>query len=123
MVTTTIDLFKHTPDFRTVKAGEVVFNAGDKGDFMYVVQEGTVEIILNGQHIEDIGPGGIFGEMALIDSHPRSASAIAKTDAHIVPIDEKRFNFMVQQTPFFALHVMKITVERLRLRMQRAALG
>jgi CRP-like cAMP-binding protein len=122
MVTTTIDLFKHTPDFRAVKAGEVIFNAGDKGDFMYVVQEGMVEIILNSQHIEDIGPGGIFGEMALIDSHPRSASAVARTDAHLVPIDEKRFNFMVQQTPFFALHVMKITVERLRLRMQRAAL-
>lgn len=123
MVTTTVNLFKNTADFRTVTAGETIFNAGDKGDFMYVVQEGEIEIVLNGRHVETIGPGGIFGEMALIDNHPRSASAIAKTDAHIVPIDEKRFNFMVQQTPYFALHVMKITVERLRLRMQDATHG
>ncbi len=123
MVTTTVNLFRNTTDFRTVTAGEIIFNAGDKGDFMYVVQEGEIEIVLNGRHVETIGPGGIFGEMALIDNHPRSASAIARTDAHIVPIDEKRFNFMVQQTPFFALHVMKITVERLRLRMQDATRG
>ena len=123
MVTTTVNLFRNATDFRVVQAGETIFNAGDPGDFMYVVQQGEIEIVLNGRHIETIGPGGIFGEMTLIDNHPRSASAVAKTEAHIVPIDEKRFGFMVQQTPYFAVQVMKITVERLRLRMQDATRG
>jgi CRP-like cAMP-binding protein len=52
--------------------------------------------------------------MALIDRRPRSATAIAKTDAHLVRIDERRFQFMVQQTPFFALEVMRTIVRRLR---------
>jgi CRP-like cAMP-binding protein len=55
-----------------------------------------------------------MGEMALIDSQPRSATAVALTDCSLAVIDEKRFLFMVHETPFFALDIMRILAERLR---------
>jgi len=53
-------------------------------------------------------------EMALIDARERSATAIAKSDCRLAPVDQKRFLFMVQQTPFFSLDVMRVLVRRLR---------
>lgn len=114
---TTVNLFRHSTDAKALSAGEVIFSAGDPGDVMYVVQEGEVDIVLGDRVIDSIGPGGIIGEMALIDSRPRSATALARTDCRLVPIDEKRFAFLVQQTPNFALTVMRLMVERLRRRM------
>ena len=94
--------------------GEVVFAEGDKGEHMYVVRSGEIEIERNGQVIETLSGGGIFGEMALIDGSPRSATARAKTDAEVAPISEKSFLFLVHETPFFAIAVMRTLAERLR---------
>jgi CRP/FNR family transcriptional regulator, cyclic AMP receptor protein len=52
--------------------------------------------------------------MALIDSLPRSATAIAVTDCRLAPINEKQFLLLVQETPFFSLYVMRVLAERLR---------
>ena len=109
-----LTLFRHAADAIDRKAGEVIFTAGDPGDRMYVVIEGEVDVLFEGRVIETTGPGGILGEMALIDRSPRSATAVAKTDCKLAPIDEKRFEFLVGQTPFFALHVMRVMCERLR---------
>ena len=81
---------------------------------MYTVIEGEVEIIINDTVIETVEPGGILGELALIDNKPRSATAIAKTNCKLVPIDEKRFTFLIQQTPYFSIQVMRIMADRLR---------
>jgi CRP-like cAMP-binding protein len=56
----------------------------------------------------------VFGEMALIDSNPRAATAVASTACKLVPVSQKRFLFMVQQTPHFSLQIMKVIAERLR---------
>ena len=56
----------------------------------------------------------IFGEMALVDGAPRSATAVAMTDVTLVPVSEKQFLFLVSQTPFFALKVMRVLARRLR---------
>ena len=56
----------------------------------------------------------IFGEMALIDDAPRSATAVAVTDVELVPVSEKQFLFLVSQTPFFAIKVMRVLARRLR---------
>ena len=64
--------------------------------------------------IETIEAGGVFGEMALVENRPRSATATVKSDAKLVPIDRNRFMFLVQQTPFFALQLLTIVTERLR---------
>jgi CRP/FNR family cyclic AMP-dependent transcriptional regulator len=62
---------------------------------MYVVRSGNVEIERNGEVIETLSGGSIFGEMALIDGSPRSATARAKTACELAPISEKSFLFLV----------------------------
>jgi len=81
---------------------------------MYVVLEGNVEIALGDLVLETAGPGALVGEMALIDNRPRTAAAVAKTPCRLAQIDRRRFHFLVQQTPNFATHVMKILADRLR---------
>jgi CRP-like cAMP-binding protein len=64
--------------------------------------------------METAEAGAVFGEMAMIDEGVRSATIVAKSDCKLVPIAQKRFNFLIQQTPNFALHVMKVIAKRLR---------
>ena len=111
---TTINLFQHADDFESFPAGQIVFKEGQPGEVMYVVKEGEVDILIDDKLCETVGPGGILGELALVDDKPRSATAIAKSDCKLVPIDEKRFKFLVQQTPFFSIQVMRILADRLR---------
>jgi CRP/FNR family transcriptional regulator, cyclic AMP receptor protein len=95
-------------------AGQHVLEAGDSGDTMFVIIEGEVEIKIGTHTAEIAGPGSIVGELALIDDEPRSAAAVAKTDCRLVPVDRRRFIYMVQETPNFALAVMKVLADRLR---------
>jgi CRP/FNR family transcriptional regulator, cyclic AMP receptor protein len=110
-----LNLFAPTSDFEYFPAGEVVFSEGDPGDVMYVVQEGEVDILLGGRVIETVRAGGVVGELAMIDNSPRSATVVARSNSRLVPIDEKRFAFLVQYTPNFANHVMQIMSERIRM--------
>ena len=110
----TINTFKHEKDVVTFPAGQTIFQEGEPGDIMYIVKEGEVEILLRKNILETVGPGGVLGEMALIDSSSRSASAIAKTDCILVPLNEERFKIQVHHTPFFAIQVMRIMADRLR---------
>ena len=96
------------------EAGEAIFNQFDMGFEMYVVLEGQVELTMDSKVLEVLGPGEPFGEMALIDQVPRVATATAKTACKLAVIPEKRFLFMVQQTPEFALLIMKVMADRLR---------
>jgi CRP-like cAMP-binding protein len=98
----------------TFKAGETIFSEGDKGDRMYVVRSGQVEVERDGKIVETLSASGIFGEMALIDGSPRAATARAKTDCEVAPITEKSFLFLVHETPYFAIAVMRALAERLR---------
>src|SRR5579872_1683352 len=107
-----LNLFRNK-ETKSFGAGQHIFKAGDPGDSMYVVMEGEVEILDGGTSLETLGPGSIFGELALIDDEPRSASALAKAESLLVPIDRRRFEFMVSETPFFALAVMKVLADRL----------
>jgi len=111
-----ITLFKNSNTAETFPAGTAIFSEGDDPhDMMYVVVEGEVDIFVRGQRIDTIGPGACLGEVGLVDKGPRSAAAIAKVDCKLEPIDAKRFQFLVQNTPYFALQVMQTLVERLRL--------
>ena len=98
----------------TFKPGEVIFAEGDKGDKMYVIRSGEVEIERDGKVVEKLSHGGIFGEMALIEGSPRAATARAATPCEVAPITEKSFLFLVHETPFFAIAVMRTLAERLR---------
>ena len=113
----TIDIFKYEKNVESFAAGETVFKAGDEGHCMYVIQEGQVEVKVGNKLIQELGPGEVFGEMALVDESPRSADVYAKTDCRLVPVDEDKFMAHVHRTPFFALQMMRLLSERLRLRM------
>jgi CRP/FNR family cyclic AMP-dependent transcriptional regulator len=114
-----VHLFRHSPDAKTLAAGSVLFEAGQPGDALYVILSGQVEIRIGDRVVETVGAGGIVGELGLIDRAPRSATATVASEATVVPIDERRFLFLVQQTPYFALNVMRVMADRLRNRTAR----
>ena len=98
-----------------VRAGGVIFREGEQAEELFVIKSGYVRIQVGNRMMADLAANSIFGEMALIDSEPRSATAVAITDVELVPISEKQFLFLVSQTPHFALKVMRTLVQRLRM--------
>ena len=118
---TTIKYFRNSEDAQIFRAGQVIFSEGDPDTMMYAIVEGEVDIVVADQVVNTIPAGSIVGEMALIDHSPRSATAVARTLCRLVPVDERRFLFMVQQTPNFSLDVMRILATRLREMDARAA--
>ncbi len=111
------------PQPRTVgfADGGVVFVKGDRGAFAYLVRSGEVEIRGAGHALEVVGPGGLFGEMALIDGGPRSASAVARKATELVVVDRATFDRLLREVPDFALKVMRLLAVRLRRANGRAA--
>jgi CRP/FNR family cyclic AMP-dependent transcriptional regulator len=104
------------PEFPTryFAKGDTIFREGERGDEFFVVVRGQVEIRSGNRCLETLGRSGIFGEMALIDDSPRSAAVIALTNVTVAPVKEKQFLFLVKNTPFFALSVMRVLANRLR---------
>src|SRR5258706_15764068 len=109
-----LGLFKSEENVVTVKAGDALFRKGEPGKAMYVVLSGELRVGDGNKIFEQLAPGGLVGEMALIDHAPRAATVTALTDSTLAEIDEKRFLFLTQQTPSFALNVMRILSQRLR---------
>jgi CRP-like cAMP-binding protein len=93
---------------REFKAGEVIFREGDPAQEVFIVQSGEIEIRRGNRVLEILPQYGIFGEMALIDAAPRSATAVAVSDVKLVPVSEKQFLFLISNTPYFALNVMRV---------------
>src|SRR5258708_7833196 len=116
-----VELFQRESDPVLLNAGDALFWEGEAAVCMYVLLEGTADITVGKRVVETAGPGALLGEMALIDQSLRSASVIAKTPCRLARIDLRRFHFLVQQTPFFATHVMKVLVERVRQLTRQAA--
>ena len=99
---------------RSFKEGEAIFKEGDAATEFYVVESGKIGIKLGDRLLETVDENGIFGEMALVDKTTRSASAIALTDVTLASISEKQFLFLVEETPYFAIKVMRVLARRLR---------
>ena len=108
------ELFSHNPTIIQVPAGQPLFSAGEEGHLMFVLSKGTADVMVNGQVVESLQHGSIVGEMGIVSPGPRSATVVATSDCEFVAVDEKRFQFLVQQTPFFATQVMRVMAERLR---------
>lgn len=115
-----LGLFQSETGVITLQPGQELFRKGDAGDKVYVVKSGEVQIVDGNCVFENVPAGGILGEMALISSDPRSATARALGEAAVIPIDQKRFLFLVQQTPHFSLRVMRVMCDRLIRMSERA---
>ncbi len=98
-----------------LQPGEVLFKNGDPSACMYVVRSGRLNIRSGRVVYEEVGPGGIVGEMGIVDTlMPRTAMVYALTAAELVEISQERFLALVEATPSFALAVMRVLSRRLR---------
>ena len=94
--------------------GKVIMVAGQTGALMYVVLEGRVAISIRGAVVQYVGPGGVFGEMALIDQSPRAANASAETDCVLLGINRTVFLNLVKTDPTFGASLLQAVAERVR---------
>jgi len=109
----TIRIFQKQPDPKAFSAGQVIFEEGQPGDQMYGILEGEVDLLVNGKIVETIDTGEVFDVGVLVGVKNRTYTAIAKVDSKLVFLDQKEFLFAVQETPMFAVEVMKSYSERL----------
>jgi CRP/FNR family transcriptional regulator, cyclic AMP receptor protein len=99
--------------------GRQIVAEGSKAVLMYAVVKGRVAISIGGKLVERLGPGGAFGEAALVEQVPRMASAVAETDCELQPINRQAFLSLVKSTPQFASGVLASLAERLRFLTER----
>jgi len=109
----TVSILQQQAEPKTFSADQVIFKEGDPAKYMYGILDGEVNISVNGNIVETIGKGEVFGTGTLIGVDGRTYTAIANTDCTLAFLDEKRFLFAVQETPMFALNVMKSYSERI----------
>jgi CRP/FNR family cyclic AMP-dependent transcriptional regulator len=98
----------------SISAGQLVLAEGSTGAAMYIIRSGSVAVRVNGVTVEEIGEGGIFGEMAIIEQSTRSAEILALTDVTVVMLDEKKFLQLVAKVPHFSVMVMRTLARRIR---------
>ena len=79
-----------------LEPGQVIFSAGDPGREMFIVRTGSVDLRIGETLLETVGQGGIFGELALVDPAPRSATAVAGPDCSLVLVDAASFDDLVR---------------------------
>jgi CRP/FNR family cyclic AMP-dependent transcriptional regulator len=95
-------------------AGSVVFNKGDPGSTMYVVQSGVIEMVIGEKVIEVCGANEAIVFMSMIDGAPRSSTARVKEACELSVIDQRKLRFMVDEVPNFALYIMAAMARRIR---------
>lgn len=108
------NLFSHNPEIVRIPAGKPLFTEGEPGHLMFVLISGSADVLVKNRVVETLQNGSIVGEVSIVLDGPRSATVIAATDCEFVAVDEKRFQYLVQQTPFFATQVLRVMAERLR---------
>ncbi len=113
-----LEIFKDSEDLVEFPAGTVIVKEGAEGDCMYVVMKGEVVISLFDKVFVTVLPGEIVGEMALINSEIRSATATAKTDCQLAIIDRNCFESLIRHVPDFTRHVMIILANRLQFALE-----
>jgi uncharacterized membrane protein len=104
---------------RRLTGGEMIFHQGDAGSSMYIVAQGHVNIHLPGESsrrvsLKDITVGEYFGELALFDDKPRSASALATTDAVLLELSRETLSSYLERRPRAAMAILRTMAERLR---------
>lgn len=110
--------FSQPEDYLLYTAGQVIFEEGQIGEELFVLLEGEVVITIEGTPIDRLTAGSIFGEMALVDDNPRSATATADVDSKLLVVDATRFVELLRDHPDFGVKVMSIMSSRLRRLME-----
>jgi CRP-like cAMP-binding protein len=95
--------------------GKVIVREGQTGMRMYVVIKGTVAVSVTKRVVERLAPGGVFGELALVEQSPRLASVFAETDCEVLPVNRAAFLQLVKMSPDFAASLLSRLAERLKV--------
>ncbi len=101
-------------------ADEVILSEGEPGQEFYVVTEGRVAITVRGEPVAELGPRQYFGEMALFDGRPRSATATALEAATLLRLDRDDFYQLGRESPELLVGVIRVLSERLRGMLESA---
>lgn len=109
-----LEIFEDWDDIVDLKSNQEIFSEQTPADVMYVILKGDVEMTLHGEPLGMESAGGIVGEMAMINSSTRSASATTLTKVRAARLDRDQFREMIRHNPDFALHVMAVLANRLR---------
>ena len=120
-----IDLFRALPseelaqiaeiaEEQPLASGDQVFAQGEPGDSLYLIVEGKVKVHQGARELVRLGERDVFGEMAVLDSEPRSASVTAIEDAVLLKIGRDDFRDILGERPEIAMGVMKVLTHRLR---------
>jgi len=110
----------------TFEAGDIIFREGESGEVMFILLEGAVELSVKVDKGEAViktvdTPNDFFGEMALLDEAPRSASAKALVRTRLLVVDGPSFESMILQNGRFALKIIKVLSERIRTSNERVS--
>ena len=124
------DFFKNLPDEAiydlvdkvehiSLKKDDVLFKKGDSGDSLYILQEGWVKLVIEDKDgseivINQVGPGNVIGEMALIEDQPRSAGVVALNEAKLLKLTEEEFMDVFMSQPLLGLEISRTIAHRLR---------
>jgi CRP-like cAMP-binding protein len=99
----------------TVPAGKVLVSEGETGRQFFVIMSGTAKLTRRGRRIATLGPGAAFGELALLDKHPRNATAVAETPMELVVLGQREFAGLIDDVPGFARKLLGAMAHRLRI--------
>jgi CRP-like cAMP-binding protein len=97
-----------------LSAGDVVIREGDPGDALFVVARGTVQVMKGSARVRGMGPGQVFGELALLDGAPRAATVVAETEAQLLRIPRAEFEALLDESPELARGVIRTLIQHLR---------
>lgn len=109
-----LDIFRDWKDVVEFPAKTVIFAERDPVDVMYVIMSGEVELTLRGEPLGAEDAGGMFGEMAMINTGTRNATATTLTKVKLARLNQEQFQKIVSENAEFSLHVMAILANRLR---------
>jgi CRP/FNR family transcriptional regulator, cyclic AMP receptor protein len=98
----------------TVPAGKVLVSEGETGQQFFVIMSGQAKLTRRGTQIATLGPGASFGELALLDKHPRNATAVAETPMELVVLGQREFAGLIDDVPGFARKLLSAMAGRLR---------
>jgi CRP/FNR family cyclic AMP-dependent transcriptional regulator len=99
---------------RTYEPGAVIVRQGDPGVGFFLITDGVVEVSHDGHHVRDLGPGEFFGEMALMEERPRSATVTAKERTRCLQLVRWDFRAVLKENPDLAVRMLEVVVQRLR---------
>jgi CRP/FNR family cyclic AMP-dependent transcriptional regulator len=98
-----------------VPAGKVLVSEGETGQQFFVIMSGQAKLTRRGRKIATLGPGDSFGELALLDKHPRNATAVAETPMELVVLGQREFAGLIDDVPGFARKLLAAMAARLRV--------